>query len=89
MTTQIQPLDENWLDITAALSLTSSTEYLLQNAGPVTVFIQEAGSPPATDAVGRRMLANTSLPIFVNADNFYARTEKSGSQLVVDLGFSN
>ena len=89
MTTQIQPLDENWLDITASLSLASSTEYLLQNAGPVTVFIQEAASPPAATDIGRRMLANTSLPIFVTADNFYARAEKRASQLIVDLGFSS
>ena len=87
MTTQIQPLDETWLDITAALSLVSSTQYLLQNAGPVTVFIQESPGPPIASDVGRRLLANTSLPIFVSTDNFYARTEKLGSQLIVDLGF--
>lgn len=89
MTTQFQKLDEDWLDLTTSLTLLASTEYLLQNAGPVTVFIQEAASPPAADAVGRRMLANTSLPIFTAADNFYARAEKTSSQLVVDLGFSN
>lgn len=88
MTTQIQPLDTIWLDITAALSLAASTEYLLQNAGPVTVFIVEAASPPAASDVGRRMLTNTSLPIFVSTDNFYARAEKQASQLIVDLGFS-
>lgn len=89
MTTQFQTLDPNWLDITASLSLVSSTEYLLQNAGPVTVFIQEAASPPAASDIGRRMLSNTSLPIFTGADNFYARTEKFASQLIVDLGFSS
>lgn len=87
MTTQFQTLDTNWLDINAALSLDSITKYLLQNAGPVTVFIQEAATPPAATDVGRRMLPNTSLPIFVDADNFYARTEKLSSQLIVDLGF--
>ena len=87
MTTQIQQLDTTWLDITASLSLVSSTQYLLQNAGPVTVFIQEAASPPAADDVGRRLLPNTSLPILVDTDNFYARTEKLASRLIVDLGF--
>jgi len=88
MTTQIQTLDQNWLDITATLSLLVGTEYLLQNAGPVTIFIQEAPSPPAANDVGRRLLANTSLPIFTDLDNFYVRTEKLASQLIVDLGFS-
>ena len=87
MTTQIQQLDTTWRDITSSLSLASSTQYLLQNAGPVTVFIQESASPPAVDDVGRRLLPNTSLLIFVDTDNFYARTEKLGSQLIVDLGF--
>lgn len=87
MTTQIQQLNTAWLDITAALSLVTSTQYLLQNAGPVTVFVQEAASPPATTAVGRRLLAGTALSIFVNGENFYVRTETLGSRLIVDLGF--
>lgn len=89
MTTQFQPLDRNWLDITASLSLASNTEFLLQNAGPETIFIQEAGSSPGADDVGRRILPNTSLPIFTDGDNFFARAEKTASELIVDLGFSS
>lgn len=77
-------LSTTWTDLTTTLSLTIGTEYIIQNAGGVDMYLVESATPPNTTDLGHPISPKVSWSATpASGSSFYVRAISGATSVVV------